>query len=104
MNDANSIDVSLLKYLIGSDTVQDPSRSFSAKYKKAANVDNSPTINSIDVARLKAKIGVPYLPSFNFPKGNWVALDTGITVAGSNLNIVLKTISYGDYNASSSKY
>jgi len=40
----------------------------------------------------------------NFPKGNWVAFDTLITVSGANLNVTLKTICYGDYDASSSKY
>jgi len=103
-NDVNAIDVALLKYFIGSDTLQDPTRCFSYKYKRAANVDNNLSINAIDVARIKAKIGAPYDAIRNFPKGNWVALDKQVAVAGSDLNVNLETISYGDYNASSSKY
>jgi len=100
----DAIDVTLLKYFLGIDTLVNPSRCFSAKYKKAANVDNNSSINAIDISRIKAKIGSPYLTSKNFPKGNWVDLDTVVTMAGSDLNIDLKTIGYGDYNASSSKY
>jgi len=103
-NDVNAIDVALMKYLIGSDTLQDPTRCFSAKYKKAANVDNNISISAVDVARLKAKIGAPYDVVRNFPKGNWVSIDKPVTVSGSDLNLNLETISYGDYNASSSKY
>jgi len=103
-NDVNAADVALLMYFIASDTLFDPSRCFSAKYKKAADVDNNSFINAVDVARLKAKIGAPYLVSKNFPKGNWDALNTIVTVAGSDLNINLETICNGDYNASSSKY
>lgn len=103
-NSINAIDVALMKYLIGHDTTGDPSRYFSLKHRKAANVDNNSFINSIDVARLRTKIGQPYNPAVNFPKGNWVAFDTLITVSGANLNVTLKTICYGDYDASSSKY
>ncbi len=103
-NSINAIDVALMKYLIGHDTTDDPSRNFSVKHREAANVDNNSSINSIDVARLRTKIGQPYNPSVNFPKGNWVAFDTLITVSGANLNVTLKTICYGDYDASSSKY
>ncbi len=103
-NDINAIDLAILQYLVGHDTLNDPSRNFSAKYKKAANVDNNSVINMVDVSRISAKIGVPYDPNRNFPKGNWLALDTGITVSGTNLNITLKTICYGDYNASSTSY
>jgi len=103
-SDVNAIDVALIKYYIGSDTTVDPSRCFSSKYKKAANVDNNSTINAIDVARIKAKVGSPYDPAKNFPRGNWVAFDTVVTVSNSNLNITLKTICYGDYNAASTKY
>ncbi len=103
-NDVNAIDVALVKYFIGADTTVDPSRNFSAKYKKAANVDNNTYINAVDVARIKAKVGAPYVTAKNFPKGNWVAIDTLISVAGSDLNITLKTIGYGDFNASSTKY
>ncbi|HNW89536.1 MAG TPA: M14 family zinc carboxypeptidase [Bacteroidales bacterium] len=103
-NDINAIDLAILKYYVGHDTLSDPSRNFSAKYKKAVNVDNNSTINVIDLARISSKIGLPYDPARNFPKGNWVALDTGITVSGTNLNITLKTICYGDYDASSTKY
>jgi len=103
-NDVNAIDVALMKYFIGSDTVQDPTRCFSSKYKSAANVDNNGSINAIDVARVKAKIGAPYDAVRNFPKGNWVAFDKQVAVAGSDINVNLETISYGDYNASSSKY
>ncbi|HOY30817.1 MAG TPA: T9SS type A sorting domain-containing protein [Bacteroidales bacterium] len=103
-NDVNAIDLALVKYYIGSDTLSDPSRNFYPKYRKAANVDNNTLINAIDIARIKAKLGAPYAVSKNFPKGNWVALDTSVTVAGADLNITLKTICYGDYNASSSKY
>jgi len=103
-NGIDAIDVTLLKYYIGVDTLVDPSRNFSAKYKKAANVDNNLLINAIDISRIKAKVGSPYNTAKNFPKGNWVALDTNVTVAGSDLSIDLKTICYGDYNASSSKY
>ncbi|HOY31233.1 MAG TPA: M14 family zinc carboxypeptidase [Bacteroidales bacterium] len=100
----NAIDLALIKYFIASDTVQDPSRCFPVKYKKAANVDNNSSINAIDVSRIKAKIGSPTLSAKNFPRGNWVALDTLVTIAGSSLNINLQTICYGDYNASSTKY
>jgi len=103
-NDVNAIDVALMKYFIGSDTLQDPTRCFAAKYKKAANVDNNASINAVDVARIKAKIGAPYDVIRNFPRGNWVAMDKQVTVAGSDVNVNLETISYGDYNASSSKY
>jgi len=103
-NDVNAIDVALMKYFIGSDTLQDPTRCFSSMYKKAGNVDNNLTINAVDVARMKAKIGAPYDVARNFPKGNWVALNKQITLAGADLNVNLETISYGDYNASSSKY
>jgi len=104
VNGVNAIDVSVVKYLIASDTLLDPSRSFSAVYKKAANVDNNSSINAVDVARIKAKIGSPYSSSTNFPNGNWVALTKMVTVAGANVSLDLETISYGDYNASSSKY
>ncbi len=103
-NDINSIDVAIALYFIGHDTLLDPTRNFSAKHKKAINVDNNSNINSIDIARLKSKIGQPNLPAANFPKGNWVAIDTMVTVAGANLNITLQTICYGDFNASSYKY
>ncbi len=103
-NDVNAIDVALIKHLIGCDTLIDPSRNFSSKYKKAANVDNNASINSIDISRIKAKIGSPYNTVKNFPQGNWIALDTAVIVAGSDLNIILKTICYGDYNASCVKY
>ncbi|HOY31349.1 MAG TPA: M4 family metallopeptidase [Bacteroidales bacterium] len=103
-NNVNIIDLANVKYLITSDTNNDPSANFSAICKKAANVDNSAAINAIDATRIKAKIGSPYQPNKNFPKGNWVSLDTLISVSGSDLNIGLKTICYGDYNASSSAY
>jgi len=103
-NDVNAGDVGLLMYLITSDTILDPSRCFSAKYMKAADVDNNSFVNTIDVARMKAKIGSPYLATKNFPKGNWDVLNTVVTMAGSDLNINLETICNGDYNASSSKY
>ncbi len=103
-NDVNAIDVALMKYFIGSDTLQDPTRCFSSIYKKAANVDNNIAINAVDVARMKAKIGAPYDPVRNFPKGNWVALNKQVTLAGADQIVNLETISYGDYNASSSKY
>ncbi|HNX07393.1 MAG TPA: hypothetical protein PKL96_07410 [Bacteroidales bacterium] len=104
VNDVNAIDVALIKYLIGQDTLTDPSRSFTPKHKKAANVDNNTAINAIDVSRIKAKVGSPYDPSKNFPKGNWVAFDTLVSLAGADLNITLKTIAYGDYDASGTKY
>ena len=103
-NEINAVDVALVKYLVGHDTAIDPSRSFSAKYKKAANNDNNNMINAVDIARLKAKVGSPYDPTKNFPKGNWVSLDTTVSVAGADLNVALKTVCYGDYDASSSKY
>ncbi|HOY32137.1 MAG TPA: T9SS type A sorting domain-containing protein, partial [Bacteroidales bacterium] len=103
-NGIDVIDLTILKYFITSDTTVDPSRCFSEKYKKAADVDNNNTINAIDIARLKTKIGSPYDPDMNFPKGNWRTLDTSLTISGNDLNINLKTICYGDYNASSRKY
>ncbi len=103
-NEINVTDVSMLKYNIGSDTLLDPSRNFSSKYKRAVNVDNNAFINVTDVSRIKAKIGSPYNAGRNFPKGNWVAFDTIVTVAGTDLSITLKTVCYGDYNASSTKY
>ncbi len=103
-NDENAIDVSLIKFLVNTDTLIDPSRSFGKKYKKAADVDNNMSVNAIDIARIKAKIGSPATASRNFPKGNWVALDTLVTVAGADVNANLKTICYADYNASNSKY
>ena len=104
VNDVNAIDVAQMKYFIGSDTLQDPSYCFSSTYKKAANVDNNASINAVDVAKLKSKIGSPYDPAKNFPKGNWPVLDTVVTMTGADFNIVLKTICYGDFNASSSRY
>jgi len=104
VNDINAIDVAIVKYLAGHDTVYDPSRSFTSKHKKAANVDNNTLINAVDIARLKSKIGQPYLASGNFPRGNWVAFDTAVSVNGSNLNLTLKTVGYGDYDASSTRY
>ena len=104
VNDANAFDVALIKYRIGSDSTSNPSRYYSNIHKKAADINNDNDINALDVAKIKAKIGSPYDPGKNFKKGNWVALDTLISVAGSNLNITLKTISYGDYNASSNMY
>ncbi|HQI69840.1 MAG TPA: Ig-like domain-containing protein [Bacteroidales bacterium] len=103
-NEINAVDIAMLKYFIGHDTLFDPSRNFTMKHKKAINIDNNASINAVDVGRLKAKIGQPYLPVANFPKGNWVAFDTLVTVAGVNLNVTLKTICYGDYDASSTKY
>lgn len=103
-NDVNAADVALLMYLIGSDTLADPSRCFSAKCKAAGDVDNNGSINVIDIARIKSKIGAPYQVGKNFPKGNWPNLNTMVTVAGSDININLEVICSGDYNASSSKY
>ncbi|HPB25377.1 MAG TPA: T9SS type A sorting domain-containing protein, partial [Bacteroidales bacterium] len=103
-NEVNAVDIALMKYMVGHDTMTDPSRNFSAKYRRAINVDNNLLINAVDVARIKGKVGAPYDPAKNFPKGNWVAFDTAVTVAGANLNITLKTICYGDYDASSTKY
>jgi len=103
-NGMDAIDVTLLKYYMGVDTLADPSRNFAATYKKAVNVDNNASINAIDVSRIKAKIGSPNNSLKNFPKGNWVALDTMVTVAGSDLPVNLKTICYGDFNASGTKY
>jgi endonuclease I len=103
-NDVNAADVAMLMYFIASDTLFDPSRCFATKYKKAADVDNNSFINAIDVSRLKAKIGSPYNVSKNFPHGNWDAMNTLVTVAGSDLNMNLETICNGDYNASSTKY
>jgi hypothetical protein len=104
VNDVTAIDVALIKYLIGSDTNSDPSKNFSWIYKKAANIDNSSSISAIDVARLKSKIGSPYDPTKNFPRGNWVNIDTNVTVTGSSITANLKVIGYGDFNASSTKY
>jgi len=100
----DAIDLTLLKYFVGVDSLVDPSRVFSSKYKKAANVDNSSTINAVDIARIKTKIGSPYNAAKNFPKGNWVSIDTLVTVTTSNLSVNLKTVCYGDYNGSSSRY
>jgi len=103
-NGIDAIDVTLLKYYIGIDTLVDPSRCFSSKYKKAANVDNNLLINAIDISRLKAKIGAPYNTTKNFPRGNWVALEKLVSISGSDVVLNLETICYGDYNASSVKY
>jgi len=103
-NDVNAADAAILMYLITSDTVVDPSRSFSSTYRLAADVDGNKAINSVDVSRIKTKIGSPYTATKNFPKGNWPAMNKPFTVAGSNLTINLDLIGYGDYNASSSKY
>ncbi|HQN15077.1 MAG TPA: cohesin domain-containing protein [Bacteroidales bacterium] len=103
-NDINAIDVAFLKYLVGHDTLQDPSRNFSRRHKKAADVDNNTLFNALDIARLKAKVGQPYSPTANFSKGNWPAADTLVTIAGHDLIVNLTTIGYGDYDASSSKY
>jgi PKD repeat protein len=100
----NAVDVSLMMYYITSDSIYDRSRWFSDIYRKAANVDNNTSVNSVDVSRIKSKIGSPASPSKNFPKGNWVALTKPITVAGSDVTTDLETICYGDYNASSIKY
>jgi len=103
-NDITVTDVSMMKYFIASDTLQDPSRKYTVDYKKAADVDNNATVNVIDVARIKSKIASPYNTGKNFPKGNWVRFEKTLTVAGSDVNMNLETICYGDYNASSSKY
>lgn len=104
VNNINAIDIAILKYLLGNDTLVDPSRNFSKTHKRAANVDNNSTINAVDIARIKAKIGNPGNASSNFPKGNWLAIDTMVSVAGANLNVNLQTIGYGDYDASSNQY
>ncbi|HNW90519.1 MAG TPA: metallophosphoesterase [Bacteroidales bacterium] len=104
VNHTNAVDLALLKYHIGHNPLTDPSRNFSDKHRKAANVDNNASINTVDIARISAKIGSPNDPSKNFPKGNWVAFDTLVTVAGSDLNVTLQTVAYGDYDASSAKY
>jgi len=103
-NDITVTDVSMMKFFIACDTLQDPSRKYTADYKKAADVDNNATINVIDVARIKSKIASPYNAVKNFPKGNWVRFEKALTMAGSDVNMNLETICYGDYNASSSKY
>ncbi|MDD4213542.1 MAG: PKD domain-containing protein [Bacteroidales bacterium] len=103
-NNVNAVDIALIKYLIASDTTTDPSRNFSRIYKKSADVDNNGTVDSIDRARIQAKVAFPSDPTKNFPKGNWVNLDTTVIVNGANLNVTIPVISYGDYNASSSKY
>ncbi|HOY32114.1 MAG TPA: hypothetical protein PKW80_09565 [Bacteroidales bacterium] len=103
-NDLNAIDVAMVKYYIGADTITDPSRNFSKIYKRAANVDNNSTINAVDIARIKGKVGSPLNVTKNFPAGNWPLTDTMITMAGADMNLQLKTICYGDFNASSSKY
>ncbi len=103
-NGTDVIDVTLLKYYIGIDTLEDPSRCFSSLYKQAANIDNMYDINAMDIARLKAKVGAPYNPARNFPFGNWVTLDTLVTLSGADVNADLKTICYGDYNGSGNCY
>ncbi len=103
-NQVTAVDLALLQYYIGHICQTDPSRCFSDKHLRAANVDNNASLTSVDVARISAKIGSPYSPAKNFPKGNWVTFDTSVAVAGANLNITLKTICYGDYDASSYKY
>ncbi len=103
-NDINAIDVAFLKYLVGHDTVLDPSRNFSKKHKKAADVDNNTLFNALDIARLKAKVGQPYSASANFSRGNWPASDTLVTIAGNDVVANLITICYGDYDASSTRY
>jgi len=103
-NDVNAVDAVYIMYYITNDTATDPSRNFSRIYKKAADVDNNGTVNSVDKAKIQAKIGNPYNTTYNFPKGNWVNLDTTITVNGADVNLTIPVISYGDYNASSSKY
>lgn len=103
-NDVNVADVALLMYLIGVDTLADPSKCFTAQYKSAGDVDNNGSINVIDISRIKCKIGSPYQAGQNFPNGNWQYLNTIVSVAGSDVNINLETICNGDYNASSSKY
>ena len=103
-NDVNAIDIAIVKYFVGSDTTVDPSRCFSWKYKRGVDVDNNGTVNSIDVARIKAKVGNPNSVAKNFPGGNWPSMDTAVTVSGADINVILKTVCYGDYNASSIKY
>ncbi|HNW90290.1 MAG TPA: cohesin domain-containing protein [Bacteroidales bacterium] len=104
VNHVNSVDLALLKYHVGHNPLSDPSRYFSDKHRRGANVDNNASINTVDIARISAKIGMPNDPARNFPKGNWVAFDTLVTVAGSDLNVTLQTVAYGDYDASSVKY
>ena len=103
-NDVNAADAAIIKYLITSDTLVDPSRSFPPIYRIAADVDGNKAINAVDVSRIKTKIGAPYTAAKNFPKGNWPVMNKPVTVAGSSLNINLELIGYGDYNASSRKY
>ena len=104
VNNVNSIDCSIILAYIGTDTTSDSSKNFSRIYKKAADVNNSGSINTNDRSLILAKIGSPNNASYNFSKGNWVNLDTTITVNNSNLNFTVPVISYGDFNASSSKY
>ena len=104
VNHVNAIDLALLKYNIGHNPVSDPSRYFSDKHRRGADVDNNASVNSVDMARISAKIGMPSDPARNFPKGNWVAFDTLVTVAGTDLNVTLQTVAFGDYDASSGKY
>lgn len=104
VNEVTALDAALMKYFIGCDTNSDPSKNFGWIYKKAANVNNSASITALDVSLIKAKIGSPYDPSKNFPKGNWVNLDTIINVSGGDVNANLKIIGYGDFNASSTNY
>ncbi|MDD4214875.1 MAG: T9SS type A sorting domain-containing protein, partial [Bacteroidales bacterium] len=104
VNEVNAVDIALVKYYVSSTPAIDPSRSFMTIHKRAANVDNNGFTNAIDIARLKAKVADPYNPAKNFPKGNWVNLDSLITVSNANLSVNLPVIAYGDYNASSSKY
>ncbi|MDD4215269.1 MAG: T9SS type A sorting domain-containing protein, partial [Bacteroidales bacterium] len=102
--EVNAVDIALMKYFAASNPLIDPSRSFKPIHKKAINVDNNGYINATDIARLKAKVASPYNPVKNFPKGNWVNLDSVVTVDDGNLDVVLPVIAYGDYDASSIRY
>jgi hypothetical protein len=98
-NSINSNDIIKIKRLI---TVQ-PTSTYKPYYLLAADVDNNASVNSNDVVRIKRKITNPSNNSY-FTNGNWVGFDTTIQINYSSKYIDLKTISYGDYDASSSGY
>jgi len=72
-------------------------------YLLTADVDKNGSINSNDVVKIKRKITNPANNTY-FNIGNWIGFDTTVQISYSSKYIDLKTIAYGDYDASSNSY
>jgi hypothetical protein len=72
-------------------------------YLLAADVDKNGSVNSNDVVKIKRKITNPDNNTY-FNYGNWIGFDTTVQINYSSKHVDLKTIAYGDYDASSNSY